>query len=63
MRPAPRKCEIVYSKDDYSPLHLRYDMMTQCWVKESWKRPSFSQLVNHISTSLEEMAGYLDITR
>ena len=40
---------------------IRYDVMKECWERQSWKRPSFSQLVTVISTSLEGMAGYLDL--
>ena len=40
---------------------IRYDMMSECWEVELWKRPHFSQLVTVISTSLEGMAVYLDL--
>ena len=33
-----------------------------CWNKFPEERPTFSELVTLISTSLEEMAGYLDFT-
>ncbi|CAI8031498.1 Fibroblast growth factor receptor [Geodia barretti] len=38
-----------------------YDVMKECSERKPWKRPSFSQLVTVISTSLERMAGYLDL--
>jgi hypothetical protein len=36
-------------------------MMLQCWLLESEKRPSFSQLALTLSESLEDMAGYIHI--
>ena len=45
----------------FSVCTIRYDMMRECWEGEPWKRPNFSQLVTVISTSLEGMAGYLDL--
>ena len=36
--------------------------MKQCWEKEPEKRMTFSELVTLISTSLEDMSGYLDLT-
>ena len=36
--------------------------MRECWHEVSEKRPTFSKLVTVISTSLEAMAGYLDLT-
>ena len=35
--------------------------MHQCWSEEPENRPSFSQLVESLSRSLEEMADYLHI--
>ena len=37
-------------------------MMRQCWDKEPENRLNFSELVSVISTSLEGMSGYLDLT-
>ena len=36
--------------------------MKECWEEVPDKRPTFSELVTTISTSLERMAGYLDLT-
>ena len=36
-------------------------MMLQCWEMEPAKRPSFSALVEMLSKTLEEMAGYLHV--
>ena len=36
--------------------------MKQCWKELPDKRPTFSELVTTISTSLEAIAGYLDLT-
>ena len=35
--------------------------MHQCWSGEPEHRPSFSQLVESLSSSLEAMAGYVHI--
>ena len=41
----------------------RYDMiMRKCWQEMPDKRPFFSDLVTTISTTLENIAGYLDFT-
>ena len=36
-------------------------MMLQCWLLEPEKRPSFFQLVETLSESLEYMVGYVRI--
>ena len=36
--------------------------MKECWKELPDKRPTFSELVTTISTSLEAIAGYLDFT-
>ena len=41
---------------------LSYEMMGQCWEREPEKRLTFSELVTVISSSLEDMSGYLDLT-
>ena len=41
---------------------FRFDIMGSCWNALPEKRPTFSELVTVISSHLEEMAGYLDLT-
>ena len=36
--------------------------MSKCWHEVSENRPNFSELVAVISTSLEGMGGYLDLS-
>ena len=36
--------------------------MRECWKELPDNRPTFSDLVTTISTSLEAIAGYLDLT-
>ena len=43
-------------------LYCRYDIMKKCWQEEPEQRPTFSELVTVISTSLEGMSVYLDLT-
>ena len=40
----------------------RYDLMMKCWNKSPANRPHFSELVSEISTSLEGMAGYMELS-
>ena len=42
--------------------HSRYEMMVKCWNKSPAMRPHFSELVSEISTSLEGMADYLELS-
>ena len=65
MNPAPMKCEIVLNQNRlniYLSPCSRYGLMMSCWDKEQEKRPAFSELVTDISTILEGMAGYLELT-
>ena len=48
-------------KSNCSSIHYRYDLMKQCWKELPDKRLTFSELVTTISTSLEAIAGYLDL--
>ena len=43
-------------------LNLRYKLMLQCWEPATVLRPSFSNLVESISTLLESFADYMDIS-
>ena len=36
--------------------------MMKCWNKSPAQRPRFSELVTEISTSLEGMAGYMELS-
>jgi len=36
--------------------------MQSCWESEPEKRPQFSELVSTISSILESVAGYLELT-
>ena len=64
MQLAHNKCQLNYDCDIRYIIHyvFRYEMMRQCWDKESENRLTFSELVSVISTSLERMSGYLDLT-
>ena len=43
-------------------MSCRYDLMMKCWNKSPAKRPRFSRLVPEISTSLEGMADYMELS-
>ena len=45
----------------YFCYNLRYSFMHQCWSGEPEHRPSFTQLIESLSNSLEGMAGYVYI--
>ena len=40
---------------------FRYDLIQHCWMFESAKRPTFTEIVESLSDSLESMAGYVHI--
>ena len=40
---------------------IRYSFMQQCWSLEPEHRPTFIQLVETLSNSLEGMAGYVHV--
>ena len=65
MQPALKRCKMKLHtswESNCSSIHYRYDIMKQCWMELPDKRPNFSKLVTTISTSLEAIAGYLDLT-
>ena len=63
MLPALRKCESECEVQSTTYcFSLSYEMMGQCWEREPEKRLTFSELVTVISSSLEDMSGYLDLT-
>ena len=41
---------------------FRYDLMLKCWNKSPAKRPHFFELVSEISTSLEGIADYMELS-
>lgn len=41
---------------------ISYSVMLKCWSESSEDRPSFSALVQLLSSFLEEIAGYLDFS-
>ena len=43
-------------------LSSRYSIVLECWNSEPEKRPNFSELATDICGTLEDMAGYLDLT-
>ena len=40
----------------------RYSILLRCWCENADKRPSFSELVVDITTSLNGIAGYVDFS-
>ena len=40
----------------------RYSIMLHYWCENADKRPSFSELVVNIATSLNDIAGYVDFS-
>ena len=49
------------TRDD-KRLSSRYSIVLECWNSEPEKRPNFSELATDICGTLEDMAGYLDLT-
>ena len=48
------------SQDELYP--YRYDIMFRCWENQADERPKFAELVCTISTILEGIAGYMDLS-
>ena len=40
----------------------RYEVMRSCWDADPKKRPTFSQLVTNITSSLNSLSDYLDVS-
>ena len=53
--------ETLYIQTSTHHIHYRFMFMLQCWEFESKNRPTFSNLVNSLSQSLEAMAGYIHV--
>lgn len=72
MQHAQMRCESVdYSTsllyirewEDTLPLiPSRYSIILRCWCENADKRPPFSKLVVDITTSLNDIAGYVDFS-
>ena len=68
--PALRKCRHksisqvqLFDTCVFTAQIYRYAMLHLCWNESSEQRPTFLDLVQQISTTLEEEAGYLDFSR
>ena len=42
-------------------MYYRYMTMLQCWEIEPGKRPTFTSVVEQLSSNLESMANYMDL--
>ena len=48
---------------NFTELHLyRYALMLRCWDPQPDVRPSFTDVVNHLSGDLATKAGYLEFS-
>ena len=61
--PGIRSCSLtIHSYCILCTMSCRYDLMMKCWNKSPARRPRFSELVSVISTSLEGMADYMELS-
>ena len=45
----------------FFPLFCRYELISECWLCDPTKRPSFAMLVENVTSLLKNSAGYLDL--
>ena len=55
-------CSFFPPSSPSSSSSSRYSIILRCWCEVAEKRPSFSELVTVITTSLEAIAGYIDFS-
>ena len=46
----------------YKEIEYRYEVMLSCWDADPEQRPTFTQLVTTITSVLDPLADYLDVT-